>query len=1217
MDINIFGNGIAVEGLNTTLTFTIELSEPTLVPITYYWSTLNNTAVSGSDYTAVTIPNTLTQAITFGAGERVKTISVIISNDIISELDESFFVNVFSTNLPTTAILLATTLGNITDTLTASTTTILNGVNALVESLTLTGTAAISGTGNANNNTLIGNSGNNTLDGLAGNDNLQGGAGNDTLIGGLGDDILDGGSGTDSLNGGGGNDTYIISDLIDTITGEVDGGGTDTVHASTNYTLAPANLVTGIYLENLTLTGTATTGTGNHLGNLIQGNALANTLNGKDGNDTLIGGSGNDALIGELGHDFLDGGIGNDTLTGGLDNDTYVIDNDLDVINEAAGQGNDTVQVGYKSYSLTNINIENITLSGVLAINATGNSGDNIVKGNNSNNTLDGGAGNDTLDGNGGVDILKGGAGDDTYILDNLGDTVDLIVEAANGGNDTVKVNADYTLGANLENLELLGNGDFSGTGNTLGNTLTGNIGNNYLDGLGGGDLMIGGGGNDTYVVSDSGDQAIENNAVNQGIDTVLVGLTSSYELAETGDRKYIENVTLIGSASSATGNSLANTLLGNEGNDTLNGLASNDILDGGAGNDVLIGGTGNDLYRVIIGEADIITESSTLVSEIDTIEAYYSGLTPTNYALATNVEILKYLGTTAMNIEGNTSNNIITGNIGNDTLSGKDGNDTLYGGLGSDTLDGGIGNDILYGEVGVDKLTGGAGDDIYFTDSALEVLTEVANGGIDEVRSTVSYLLKNDFEKLTLLGTTNINGTGNAANNILVGNTGINTLDGQGGDDILDGFGGDDILLGQVGNDTLYGLVGNDQLYGGLGNDTYFVDNVLDIVFEGLNEGIDLINSSSLSYTLSDNVENLTLISTSVNGTGNNLSNIITGNSGSNILDGSLGNDTMIGGLGNDFYYVDSLNDNIEESSILIPNSGVDTVFATVNNYTLEGRLNVENLTLIGTTITGTGNGSDNRLIGNSSNNTLNGGSGNDFLDGLTGIDTLVGGFGNDKYIVENTSDVVKEDIDAGTDSVFASVSYTLSANVENLNLSGSLDINGTGSTTNNVIGGNAGKNKLDGGGGDDTIFGNEGNDILLGNTGNDLLVGGTGDDLLTGGTGADKFQYNTNKIFAVADIGNDTISDFSQIQSDRLVLGKTTFGLSGAVGSSVLITEYASVTLDSLIGTSTAKIVHSQQSGSISYNANGSTAGLGAGGLIVTTNVMTALSIETLIVG
>jgi Ca2+-binding RTX toxin-like protein len=1202
-DVNIFSNGIALEGRDATLTFTIELSAPVTVATTYYATTFSNTAISGVDFTALNnfpIP-------TFAVGERVKTISITITNDSFVEADETFFVNLYNSNLPTQT-LLATTFGTITDVFTSDVTTTLS---TNVESLTLTGTGNINGTGNANANNIIGNSGNNTLDGGSGNDTVNGGAGSDSLIGGAGDDTLIGSTGVDTLLGGTGNDIYVI-DASDKILGETDGGGSDTIEISTNYDLSV--LGTGSFIENLTLTGTtAITGKGNGDGNIIKGNIKDNNLDGKDGSDNLQGEAGKDTLIGGFGDDTLNGGSGIDSLVGNDGNDTYVIDSASDKIVEGANQGVDTVEVAYGNYTIANQgNLENITLTGLLKINATGNTGNNKLVGNNRNNILDGGVGNDTLDGNGGVDTLKGGVGNDFYILDNNGDVVDVVLETATGGLDTVISNSDYTLAANLENLQLSGNGDFSAIGNALGNNIFGNAGENVLDGRGGDDLLIGGLGDDTYYVDSPNDIVREDIADSAG-DVIVINFdtVTFYEINDTGDKRFINHLTLAGLASKAKGNSMGNILLGNEGSDTLDGGAGFDTLDGGEGQDILIGGTGGDLYRInlslVANEQDQIQENPS--SDIDTIEASYFGTTPIETSISENVEIFKFLGTANLNVIGNGTNNIITTTIGNDTLSGGDGNDSLNSSDGNDRLSGGLGNDTLDGSIGVDTLIGGSGDDLFLTDSFYETLTETANQGTDTVQSTVSYTLKTNFENLILSGFTNINGTGNSVNNIILGNSGSNTLDGQLGDDVLNGGTGNDVLLGQEGNDFLDGGFGNDTLYGSVGNDTYVVDAIGDVIIEGFNEGTTDLATTSIDYTLTDNVENLTLYvgnpptipTTNINGTGNALNNLITGSFGSNIIDGGLGNDVMIGLRGNDIYYINAIGDTITEKSFLEDSfGGIDTAFISLNNDTLDG--NVENLTLIGTAVKGTGNSLDNRLIGNSLANNLIALDGNDFLEGLGGNDTLVGGNGNDTYIINNTGVTITETTGQGTDLVISSITYTLpaSANVENLQLSGVANINGTGNSLDNNIAGNSGNNVLSGSIGNDTLIGNEGNDTLTGDQGNDIL---------TGSSGADFFNYKTNRAYNGADIGSDTILDFSRTQGDKLIVGKTTFGLASVVGNSFsVVSEFASVTLESLVDVSSAKIVHSQQTGNLYFNANGATP-LGTS-LIVDTNVISALS-------
>ncbi|MFG1379911.1 calcium-binding protein, partial [Xanthobacter autotrophicus] len=159
-----------------------------------------------------------------------------------------------------------------------------------VENLTLLGSAAINGTGNELDNTLIGNDAVNALSGYGGDDLLYGRGGADVIYGGDGDDLLDGGSGADLMYGGAGNDTYVVDDAKDSAI-ESAGQGTDTVRASVSFTLA-------VNVENLTLTGaSAINGTGNTLANVIVGNGADNILTGGRGTDTLTGGEGADRFV--------------------------------------------------------------------------------------------------------------------------------------------------------------------------------------------------------------------------------------------------------------------------------------------------------------------------------------------------------------------------------------------------------------------------------------------------------------------------------------------------------------------------------------------------------------------------------------------------------------------------------------------------------------------------------------------------------------------------------------------------------------------------------------------------------------------------------------------------------------------------------------------------------------------------------------------------------
>jgi Ca2+-binding RTX toxin-like protein len=181
-----------------------------------------------------------------------------------------------------------------------------------IESLTLTGSAAINGTGNELANLLSANSADNLLSGGAGNDTLQGFEGSDKLVGGDGADRLIGGVGNDTMDGGAGDDNYLVDTagdvLVETLTGAA--GGIDRVYSYVSFNL-------GANLEHLQLGGSQPIqGVGNELGNYLLGNGAANRLEGRSGSDTLNGANGSDVLM---------GGAGGDLLIGGGDNDSFVI----------------------------------------------------------------------------------------------------------------------------------------------------------------------------------------------------------------------------------------------------------------------------------------------------------------------------------------------------------------------------------------------------------------------------------------------------------------------------------------------------------------------------------------------------------------------------------------------------------------------------------------------------------------------------------------------------------------------------------------------------------------------------------------------------------------------------------------------------------------------------------------------------------------------------
>jgi hypothetical protein len=225
-------------------------------------------------------------------------------------------------------------------------------------------------------------------------------------------------------------------------------------------------------------------------------------------------------------------------------------------------------------------------------------------------------------------------------------------------------------------------------------------------------------------------------------------------------------------------GTSSADTFNGMAGNDSLLGQGGDDYLDGGTGNDTLKGSIGSDTY-VVDSTLDVLAEDS-LDPGIDTVRASVS------WTLKNYFENLVLTGTTNLNGTGNAAANTITGNDGANVLDGKGGNDVLAGGKGNDT---------------------------YVVDSTGDVVTESSSQGTDLVKSSVTWALGPNVERLTLTGSGIINGTGNSLVNIITGNVAKNVLNGGGGSDKLNGGDGNDVLVWDAADSSVDGAGGTDTL--------------------------------------------------------------------------------------------------------------------------------------------------------------------------------------------------------------------------------------------------------------------------------------------------------------------------------------------------------------------------------------------------------------------
>jgi Ca2+-binding RTX toxin-like protein len=922
-----------------------------------------------------------------------------------------------------------------------------DGSGAGVQARLFEPVSTISGTGAAD-----------VLNGTPGADHMFGEGGNDILNGLAGNDLLDGGAGDDALNGSGGNDIYVVDSAGDVVT-ENAGEGTDEVRTG----LASYQL--GANVEKLSGTSGA--------GQSLTGNALDN---------------------------IIAGGAGADTMTGGAGNDRYIVGAGDSVV-ETAGEGTDEIDTALAAYTL-GANIENLV--------GTSGSGQTLT-GNAANNMITGGSGNDVIDGGGGNDTMNGGLGNDLYFVDSASDTV---IETGAGIDEVRTSLASYTLGAGVENLTGTSPLGQILAGNLGGNVITGGSGDDTITGDGG-DTLIGGLGNDIYIVPQPG-TIIEN--ASEGIDEIRTSF-SQWTLADN-----FENLTGTSAVFQALhGNAASNVvragtggadLFGEGGDDTLIGSAANEQLFGGEGADLMTGGGGNDFY-VLVGAGDVVVEEAGGGSDWVTTSL-------ASYVLADNVETLEGTASAAQALTGNAEANRIIGSNYNDVLDGGAGDDTLEGGFGDDVyivdslgdvvtdffgdndevrtglstytlaanierltgtsaagqtltgnalgnvITGGSGNDMLDGAAGSDTLSGGFGNDIYVVDAG-DSVTEVADQGLDEVRTNLSsYSLAANVENLT----------GGAADQTLTGN----------------GF-----------NNVIDGGAGADAMAGGGGHDVYIVDNLGDTVTELDGAGTDEVRTSLGSktapdyalYVLPNYVENLTGTSAGAQGVrGNSLDNVIVMAGGADLIvldDGGV--DNINAGGGNDYIYYGAA---LTAADVTNGGAGTDTV-GLLGNYaglvfTATNLVGVERLALY------TGGGTNSYNV---TTNDANVAAGTEFFVTAASL---------------NAAEVLTFNGSAETNGRFTVLG------------GGGADtiVGGAG---NDYVAGNGGNDTLYGLGGSDTLFGGAGADQLRGGAGQDFFRYQATSDSMTGSvdqildfTGADRIDLSA--IDAKTGGGNDAFT-------------------------------------------------------------------------------------------
>jgi Ca2+-binding RTX toxin-like protein len=526
-------------------------------------------------------------------------------------------------------------------------------------------------------------------------------------------------------------------------------------------------------------------------------------------------------------------------------------------------------------------------------------------------------------------------------------------------------------------------------------------------------------------------------------------------------------------------------------------------------------------------------------------------------------------------------------GGTGNDTLKGGSAADTLWGLAGNDSLFGFGGNDVLDGGTGSDTMRGGAGNDTYFINSTGDKIDEQGNtDSSDKVRSTISVNLTKlgagAIEHATLLGTGNINATGNTKNNSLTGNTGNNSLSGGDGNDTLNGGlgndklaggNGNDRMLGGAGNDTITGGAGNDRIDGGAGNDTIrhsgtgtdgddvlipFSGGIDTIVFTGKDfydinwdwDGSDLILATAAdeNYEFDGTVRvvgflqsetSITVkIDTQFNLDYGTNANLATFHFNANITKGlNNTNDTEL--LFGTAYTDDVINGN---------GGFYDGLFGLDGNDTLNGGAGLDVIR---------GGRDDDVLNGGTGDDTLRGDSGTDTYNGGDGVDQLRfrGGDEEDHGAIVDLSTGTVIDDGFGNTETFTSIENvrgsshgddftgdgndnimrgeegndTLTGAGGSDNLLGGVDDDTlSGGDDNDNLFGDAGEDTINGDAGDDFVDAGDDDDTVDGGAGNDFLAGGAGADTMTGGTGSDGFELSDPNAV-------DEITDFS-VADDNL---------------------------------------------------------------------------------
>lgn len=618
-------------------------------------------------------------------------------------------------------------------------------------------------------------------------------------------------------------------------------------------------------------------------------------------------------------------------------------------------------------------------------------------------------------------------------------------------------------------------------------------------------------------------------------------------------------------------------------GDDTIWGDGGNDRLEGSGGNDSLNGGDGNDRITDTTGDDNIKGGDG---------HDFINGGAGLNLILAGNGDDFVVTGNDSSEVFAGPGNDFIFGNTANAAMIGNDGHDWIQNGTAggavgdnNDPLNNAFirGNDVFVGGGGADDFTGEGGDDIF---NGL--------GGVDFMDGDVG------FDWVTSDG---FAGVSNIDLSRLIINAGLPgepvTVDRFKFVEAASGWNSNDVIVGD--NRTSVELTLPDPTSG--------QDNALSNVN----------NPAAGGHSAADRIAQINGLSAILGGaTTFDSGNILLGGGGSDQIQG-LGGDDIIDGdaflntriVANGTTSYDNMTAALRTAmqngtyspdqlaivrEILTNNNGIDTaiyndVFAnyvvTVSSSTgtifvdhanvaagavdegVDTLRNIERIQFTDrTAIFGT-TGDDN-LVGTAANDVIFALAGNDTLDGGDGVDTLIGSTGNDTYIVDTTTDTLTELAGGGTDTVQSSVTFTIGDTFENLTLTGTNAINGTGNAIGNILTGNSNDNVLIALGGNDTLIGGDGNDTLDGGTGVDTMTGGLGDDIYFVGAATDVINELANE--GIDTVNSSVARTLSGTQLENITFtGTANLNSNGNDSNNVMIGNSGNNTFNGGIGNDT----------------------------------------------